>query len=120
MHDDPTPAGGDGIRLTDVLTTAAAVANYVAAPVVEPRHMLDAVDVLNGDRTMDDLGRPRSPLIHAHRGPAPVNPAVRDLVQRWYQDLGSDVQAELTGGDLERFCKDLREIPPVTDEQDPA
>lgn len=84
---------GSGVRFTDVLTTASSIATYLAAPEVSPAMLLDAIAVLLGEKTIDDFGRPLSPLV---RRPDPaVPPAVRSLAQRWYARLGSDVTATL-------------------------
>jgi hypothetical protein len=107
MADAPQP-----LRLADILTTAAAVANYVAAPTLTATHVLLSIDILAGQKAMEDLGRPQSPLVATRRGPAPVEPAVQHLAQRWFEALGSDVHAEFNDETLAAFIADLRQIEP--------
>lgn len=96
------------LRLVDILTTAAAAANYQAASAISANNLLDAVEILSGRMAMADLGRPQSPLVASHRGPAPVEPGVQSLVQRWFEHLGRDVNGELDPGQLEQFQSELR------------
>jgi hypothetical protein len=86
---------GEAIRFTDILTTAAAIADYLAAESVAPEHLANAVDVLTGERRMADFGRPVSPLVRRSKNGA-VDEPVRALVQRWFEALGGKVSATLT------------------------
>lgn len=95
----------ESLRLTDILTTASAIANFVGNADVGPRHMLDAVAVLEGNKTMGDFGRPVSPLIP--RGVAGADPAVREIAQRWFAALGSDAEARLSVSQLEGLRAEL-------------
>ncbi len=102
----------DGIRFVDILTTASAVANYLAQPDVTATHMLDAIAILAGEKTLADLGRPISPLVP--RGPrgqaAGADPAVRTLVQRWWAELHQDTSAELDVAQTARLRHELGRI----------
>jgi hypothetical protein len=99
--------GPEPLRFADILTTASAIANYLGQPDVDPSHLIAAVAILRGQKTMEDLGRPVSPLV---RRPAPpgATEAVRALVQRWFADLGEDPNAELSPELAERLLNDLR------------
>ena len=99
----------DSLRLTEILTTASAIASFVGSADVGPRHMLDAIAVLEGNKRMDDLGRPVSPLIP--RGRAGADPAVMEIAQRWFAALGSDVEAGLTVSQLEGLRAELVALP---------
>jgi hypothetical protein len=99
------------MRFTDILTTASAIANYLGQPDVEAAHLLAAIDVVAGIRSMDELGRPTSPLLRRHGAPAPGSTAgVRSLAQRWFADLASDPQAELDDRQLTTFAAEVREV----------
>lgn len=95
----------DSLRLTEILTTASAIANFVGNADVGPRHMLDAIAVLEGEKGMDDFGRPVSPLVR--RGKAGADPAVREIAQRWFAALGSDVEAGLSAMQLGELRAEL-------------
>ncbi|MGE0598258.1 MAG: hypothetical protein AB7J35_00345 [Dehalococcoidia bacterium] len=99
----------DGLRLTEILTTSSAVANYLGSPLIMPSHLLAAIEILEGSRTLDDLGRPLSPLVSrvARAGDA-VAPEIRELARRWFAELGGDPTAELEGEELQRFTQELR------------
>jgi hypothetical protein len=104
------------LRFTDILTTAAAVADYLAADAVTAEHVAAAVSLLRGEQTYEDLGRGRVPLGHRPPGGAPVEPGVRAIVQRWFHQLGDDPAAELSASDTSRFIAELamaqRDDPP--------
>ena len=90
------------IRFSDILTTASAVADYLGEADVRAIHLLDAVAILLNEKTIDELGRPLSPLVR--RSPRPgASDAVKGLVQRWFEELGSDAHAELDADMLRRF-----------------
>lgn len=97
-------------RLTDILTNASAIADFVGEKDVSAQHMLDAIAVLNGDKTIDDFGKPAPPMLRRFRGPAGADPRVRELAQRWFADLGSNVSAELTGEQLAALAAELRAL----------
>jgi hypothetical protein len=103
------PAGG--IRLTDVLTTASAVANYLGAGDVTPAHLRTALAIVLGEGTIEDAGRPVSPLVRRQPGGS-AQPAVRELVQRWFAALGGDPLATFTPEQLARFRADVEALPP--------
>jgi hypothetical protein len=100
------------LRFTDILTTASAVANYVGSPTVTANHILDAIAILTGEKNMDSLGRGVSPLVR--RGPpghaGSADPAIRDLAQRWFAELGNDVTATLPPTSLETLKTELRAL----------
>jgi hypothetical protein len=100
----------DELRLTDILTTSAAVADYVGADTVLPAHVLEAIGVLRGERTMDDFGRGRSPLVPRRPGSGAVQPDLRELSRRWFEQLGSDVAATLSESQLAAFEGDVRAL----------
>ena len=97
------------IRFLDILTTASAVANYVGVADVTPAHVRDAIAILRGEKTLDDLGRPLSPLVRrAPPGTAGgADARVRDLARRWYASLGDDPAAELSTAQLEALIAEL-------------
>ena len=113
MKPDPSsgelPAGrGDELRFTDILTTAAAVANYLGVPDVTAAHMLDAIAIQLGEKSMESLGRGVSPLMPKFASTqGGAEPGVRALAQRWWALLGSDVTATLSGEQLELLRSDL-------------
>jgi len=98
----------DDVRLAEILTTAAAVADFLSAGDVTAAHLLAAIAVLRDGRTVEELGRPLSPLVRRppglHGGAAP---AVRELAQRWYAALGSDLAATMTPGEVRHFEAEL-------------
>ena len=96
-----------GIRFTDLLTTASAVANYHGAADVTAAHLLDAIALLTGAKEMGDLGRPVSPLVPRPRTAfGGVDPAAKAIVQRWHALLGSP-GAELSEAELAMFADEL-------------
>lgn len=103
-----TASAPEPVRFTDILTTASAVANYLGDATVAPGHLLHAVALLLGEQSMDDLGRPVSPLVRRSGGA--VDPRVRELVRRWFAALGSDIQATIEGDDLARFLDEVRAL----------
>ena len=105
----------DELFLTDILTTSAAVADYIGADTVAPNHVLMAVAVLNGERGMEDLGRARSPLVPRRPGSGAVEPALRELSRRWYEQLGSDVRATLTAAQLTEFVAEVEALASASD-----
>ena len=98
------------IRFVDVLTTASAAANYRGEPVVEARHLTDAVHILQGEMTVEDLGRPMSPLVASRLPRGGASPEVQELVQRWYAELGDDPSAVLDEVAVGRLLGELAEI----------
>lgn len=103
------------LRLTEILTTSAAVANYQGCADVGPEQVLHAVAILQGAESIEDLGRPVSPLVPRGPGSGGAAPAVRDLATRWFALLGSDVNAVMTPEQLEAFVAELRALlPPDT------
>ncbi|MGE5597179.1 MAG: hypothetical protein ACM3S1_14240 [Hyphomicrobiales bacterium] len=99
------------IRFADILTMASSVATFLAAPEVTAAHAIDGIAILRGERRIEDLGRPLSPLLRRAQQPqgGGVEPALRELVQRWYVRLGSP-DATLDDGQLSEFLADLQAI----------
>ncbi|MCK9520314.1 MAG: hypothetical protein M0R74_15015 [Dehalococcoidia bacterium] len=109
MADEP-------VRFTDILTTAAAVSNYVGQPTVTATHLLDAIAILREEKTMENLGRPMSPFLGRAMGTrGEVEPPVRELAQRWFARLGSSINAELEGDELAALIEELRALAAATD-----
>lgn len=100
-----------GLRLTEVLTTASAVANYLGVPQVNASHMLSAVAILREEMTLDDLGRPQSPLVSRMTGAGSgAEPAARELAQRWFARFGKDVTREFSEAELDEFLGEVRAL----------
>lgn len=100
----------DRIRLVEVLTTASAIANYLGEPNVSTEHLRASLRILKGESSMDDLGRPLSPLVP--RGASPGStPGARAFAQRWYQSVGGDPRAELTPAQVEQMERELSSSP---------
>jgi hypothetical protein len=96
------------LRLTEILTTSSAVANYLGVPNVRASHLLLAIELLSGKKSMDDLGRPQSPMIARMTGAGSgVDPDVQRLSQRWFSRLARDPLAELTEPDLDELVAEL-------------
>jgi hypothetical protein len=102
---------GEPLRFADILTTASAVANYRGQSNVRPADLLDALDIVQGTKSLEDLGRPTSPLVR-RPGPAGATDDVKAVVQRWFELLGSDPNATLDPDTAERFRADLRRLAP--------
>lgn len=101
----------EDLRLTEVLTTSSAIANYLGAATIDAKHLLLAVDVLLGNSTMDDLGRPISPLVsRATRAGGKVSPALQALAQRWFGELGGDPLATLDHDSLTKLIQELHTL----------
>lgn len=98
----------EGLRLTEILTTASAVANYLGAPVVEATHLLSAMRILRDEMTLDDLGRPLSPMVaRVTRPGSSVDAGVQELAQRWFKMLGGVATAELDEAQLATLRTEL-------------
>ena len=113
MTHDGGPASSDGAMpaapsLADVLTTASAVAHFMGGQGIRAEHLANALAIQRGRMTMDDLGKPLSPLVPRYpRGAGPgVDPAVQALVQRWFADLGT-ATAPLSEEQMERLRDEL-------------
>ena len=102
---------GNALRLTEILTTSSAVANFLGAREVSADHVLSAIGILRGEKNLDDLGRPQSPMLSRATGAGSgAEEAVKELAQRWFARLGGDVLAELDEGLLSEFEGELRTI----------
>jgi len=89
------------MRLTEILTTASAVANFSGVPAVSAGHLRIAIDILRGEKTLDDLGRPVSPLVSRVTGAGSgATDGVRELAQRWFSRQNGDVTYELSESEL--------------------
>ena len=94
----------EGLRLTDILTTASAVANFLGARDVDASHLLTAIELLQGTKTLDDLGRPLSPLVSRMTGAGSgATDEVKQLAQRWFTRQDGDVMYEFSSEDLAAF-----------------
>ena len=111
---EPRPHPDEPLRFADILTTASAAANYLGEANVAAQHLLYGIAILNGEMTLGDLGRAISPLVR--RSPpgmgGTVDPAVRELVQRWFAALGSDPEARTTPAQLAQLSAELRRLCP--------
>jgi hypothetical protein len=96
----------DSLRFTEILTTATAVASYLGANEIGAAHVQMAVAVLRENVTLADLGAAPSPLVPRSRS-TPVSGPVRELVQRWFADLGSDPLVEIDEEGIEVFLAEL-------------
>lgn len=96
------------LRLAEILTTSSAVANYLGARDVSATHVLAAIDILLGSKTLDDLGRPLSPLVSRAAGAGSgAAEDVKELARRWLAELEGDIQRELTDTQLGRLRAEL-------------
>jgi len=104
----PSP---EPIRFVDILTTASAVANYLGQPTVRAQHLLEAIAILRDEKTMEDLGRPVSPFLRSALGPqGDAEPPVRELAQRWFAQLGSDINAHVSGAELDTLIAEIQAL----------
>ncbi|MGI8422658.1 MAG: hypothetical protein ACR2NO_00830 [Chloroflexota bacterium] len=101
------PAGP--LRFADILTTASAVASYLGSPAVTAAHMVSAIAVLCDEATLEDLGRPVSPLV-TRGGPGAVEAEVTAIVQRWFALIGNDADALLDAPTVRRLEQELRTL----------
>lgn len=103
-------SGGDeAVRFLDVLTTASSVAHARRAEAVSAAHMLQAIEVLTGETEADASDAPVSPLGH-RRAELSVEPAVRDLTQRWFARLGGAPEAVLGAAELGELRAELESL----------
>ncbi|MXZ89019.1 MAG: hypothetical protein F4081_03090 [Dehalococcoidia bacterium] len=101
--------GEEAVRFLDVLTTASSVAHARRAEAVSAAHMLEAIDVLTGASEPDGADAPVSPLGH-RRAELSVEPAVRDLTQRWFARLGGAPEAVLGAAELGELRAELESL----------
>ena len=102
---------GEGLRLSEILTTSSAVANYRGVHDVRAVDVLDALSMLRGQKTLDDLGRPLSPMVSRISGAGSgATEGVRELAQRWFAVLGQDSTAELSDEQLRELELELTEL----------
>ena len=107
------PGNDEPIRFADILTTASAIANYLGEADVRAGHLVEAIAILRGEHTLDDLGRPTSPLVPRPRSrQSGADDAVKELVQRWFRELGGDANAPLTRDQLARFLTEVHTTDP--------
>ena len=100
----------NGARFADILTTAAAVADYMGVPDVSAAHLLTALEILVEDRKLEDMGRPVSPMLRRPGQEKGVEPPVRELVQLWFARLEGDANHVLRGDELSAFRQDMRSL----------
>ena len=99
----------DAVRFLDILTTASSVAHARGAEAVVAAHLLEAIDVLTGEAEVEEAGGPAALLGH-RRAELSVEPAVRELSQRWFARLGGAPEATLGPGDLVQLRADLEAL----------
>ena len=104
----------DLIRFVDILTTASAVADYRGEGEVSAAHVLTAIEMLQGKSALADLGRPVSPLVPRPRERG-SEARLRQLVQRWWHDLGEDVNATLDSIQVGELQADLNGLAATAD-----
>lgn len=100
------PGGDEAVRFLDVLTTASSVAHARGGDSVLAAHMLEATALLTGEAEVDEVGGAVSPLGH-RRAELSVEPAVRELTQRWFARLGGAPDAALGVAELAEFRAEL-------------
>lgn len=100
-----------GARFADILTTAAAVADYMGVPDVAPGHVLTALEILTEDRKLEEMGRPVSPMLRRHGEEKGVEPALREVIQTWFARLSGDVNAVVSGELLIKFRNEVQSLP---------
>lgn len=99
------------IRFVDILTTASTVASYLGEPEITAKHLIEAVAIVRGAKTLDDLGRPVSPMLQRGLAASPaVDARLRMVVQRWFDVLGGEVEAELAADSVEQLLAELRTV----------
>lgn len=97
----------DGIRIADVFSYASTIAQSLAAPEVTLAHVRDAVAVLAGERTMEDLlDVRRVPFQRANPNLA-ADAEARELAQAWFERLGGSVAGTFDAQDLAAFREDI-------------
>lgn len=101
----------DRLRLTDILTTASATANFTGERDVQLQHLLIAIDLLQGRKTLDDLGRPLSPLVSRMTGAGTgATEQVKALAQLWFERQHGDAMHELSTGELDELEAEIQEL----------
>ena len=103
------PGGGDPVRFLDILTTASSIAHSRAAETVVAAHLLVAIAVLTGEVEAADAGGRVSPLGH-RRTELAVEPAVRELTQRWFARLGGAPEAEVDPAGLTELRAEIEAL----------
>ncbi len=100
-----------GIRFTDVLITANAIAAYLGKDTISPEYLGRALGILLNESSLEKLGPPVSPLVTHPSGGSTVGPALRELVQRWWVELGEEPLAELGEEQQKRLRIELESCP---------
>lgn len=101
----------DLLRLTDILTTGTAVANFKGERDVRAEHLLSAIAILLGEQTLDDLGRPVSPMLSRATGAGSgATGGVRSLAQHWFARQDGDVTRELAAESLAELRAELERL----------
>ena len=96
------------LRLVDLLTTAASIADLLGEPEITPTHLLQAMAVLDGTLAVEALGRPVSAF--GRRSRAEAGPAVRELAQRWWAKVGGVFDGTLSDAQRVRLEAELRAL----------
>jgi hypothetical protein len=102
-------AAEDRPSLADLLTTASAASHFAGEQVIRLEHLLQAIRLQTGELTMEELGKPVSPLVQRYpRGLGPaVEPQLRELVQRWFLRLGSQATVALSHEEIAALRADI-------------
>lgn len=104
----------DRLRLTDILTTASAAANFTGERDVQLHHLAVAIDLLLGRKTLDDLGRPQSPMVSRMTGAGSgAASEVKELAQRWFEKQRGDVMYALSEAELEELAAEIAALAAV-------
>lgn len=102
----------EDIRFTDILTTSTSVANFLRASLVEKSHMIAAIDLLEEKISPEDLGTPQ-PFLGSRPGAGPgVAPEIAAMVRKWWDSLGQDPQAVMSGEKMDAFRREIEAMKP--------
>ena len=98
------------LRLVDILTTASSIASARNAGGIGVEELLLAVRVVDGSIDIEDVGGEVHPLLIRGNVERPVQPQVRELIQRWYAELGGALDSALNADDARRFVAELKSL----------
>ena len=99
------------VRLTDIFTNAAAIADYTGESEVRPAHLLEAIEHLRSGNPwqLAEGARPRSPLGRSNRR-AQVPGPLREIARAWFEALGNDPLAELDAEALDDLIAEINAV----------
>ncbi len=100
----------EAIRFVDILTTASSIAGARNTPQLGVEELVLAIRVVSGAMAIEDVGEAVHPLLIRGNDSKPVDPLVRELVQRWYAAVGGTGDSELPPADIERFVLELEAL----------